>query len=218
MKNLLPEEPAAAELLAVEASDGSLVRRFRGGSQNAATQLYSRYANRLGTLAETRRPRALARCVDSEDIVQSVFRRFFRGVRQGRYDVPAGDDLWKLLMVITLNKIRTLSAFHYAAKRDVRLTAGEDYLSQLPDAHQSQDAEFAFSQLVIDETLAHFSLPHRDIIGLRLEGHEVAEIAQKIGRPKRTVERILQEARRKLRLLLDEQRHHADEQPECAGD
>lgn len=206
MKNLSSEESAVSEPLVPEASDGSLVRRFRGGSQDAATQLYSRYVNRLGRLAETRRPRGLARCVDSDDIVQSVFRRFFRGVRQGRYDVPAGDDLWKLFSVITLNKIRTLAAFHCAAKRDVRLTAGEECLSQLPDAHPSQDADFALSQLVIEEMLAHFPLPHREIIGLRLEGHEVTEIAQKVGRSKRTVERILQEARERLRLLLDEQK------------
>ena len=40
---------------------------------------------------------------------------------------------------------------------------------------------------------------------LRLEGYEVAEIARKTGRSRRTVERILQETRVKLDLLVREE-------------
>ena len=41
---------------------------------------------------------------------------------QGDYDVPPGEELWGLLLVIALNKIRTEETFHRAAKRDVRLS------------------------------------------------------------------------------------------------
>ncbi len=76
-----------------EASDRSLVRRFRGGQADASTQLYLRYAKRLHALATKQMSAELARRVDPEDIVQSVFRTFFRRLASGHYDVPDGEDL-----------------------------------------------------------------------------------------------------------------------------
>ena len=93
-------------------SDRSLLRRLRGGSEDAATQLYLKYAKRLRALARATTSAQLARRVDADDIVQSVFRTFFRAASQGLYDVPAGDDLWKLLLVIALNKIRAAGIHH----------------------------------------------------------------------------------------------------------
>ena len=107
-----------------EPSDHSLVRRFRQGHQDAADLLYHRYADRLLTLVQARQSPDLASRVDYEDIVQSVFGSFFRGVSRGMYDVPAREELWHLFLVITLNKIRAKGVFHRAAKRDVRMTIG----------------------------------------------------------------------------------------------
>src|SRR5262245_55855145 len=86
-------------------SDRSLLKRFRAGDADAATQLYLRYAERLRTLARTRVGRDLAPRIDAEDIVQSVFRTFFRRAALGQYHVPDGEELWKLFLVIGLNKI-----------------------------------------------------------------------------------------------------------------
>ncbi|HEV3082261.1 MAG TPA: ECF-type sigma factor, partial [Gemmataceae bacterium] len=107
-----------------EASDRSLVHQFQEGSQAAATELYLRYANRVRALAQARCSTELAARLDADDIVQSVFRCFFQAARRGYYDVPAGEELWGILLVIALNKIRDARAFHTAAKRDVRLTSG----------------------------------------------------------------------------------------------
>src|SRR5690349_20841483 len=87
-------------------SDGSLLARVREGSQDAAAALYHRYAQRLLALARAKCGDDLAARVDAEDIVQSVFGSFFRGARQGYYDVPSGEEMWGLLLVIGLNKIR----------------------------------------------------------------------------------------------------------------
>ena len=89
-------------------SDGSLMRRLQTGSQDAATQLYLRYAKRLHALSRAKCSPDLAARVDSDDIVQSVFRTFFRRVEKGEYDVPDGEELWKLFLVIGLNKIQTV--------------------------------------------------------------------------------------------------------------
>jgi RNA polymerase sigma-70 factor (ECF subfamily) len=186
-------------------SDRSLLRRLRVGQEDAATQLYLRYAHRLRALAAARCSPDLAARVDPEDIVQSVFRTFFRRAARGDYDVPAGEELWKLFLVIALNKIRAVGAHHRAAKRDVRLSAGSDALEQAVHGAATQN-ETALSvlRLVIDEVLESLPPVQRQIIELRIEEYDVAEIAQKTQRSKRTVERVLQQFRTRLAAILEE--------------
>ena len=101
---------------------------FQGGQPDASTELYLRYAERLHALVVAQSSKDLARRVDAEEIVQSVFRTFFRRASQGHYSVPEGEEMWKLLLVIALNKVRAAGAYHRAAKRDVRQTvAGEAF-------------------------------------------------------------------------------------------
>ncbi|MCX7421543.1 MAG: sigma-70 family RNA polymerase sigma factor [Planctomycetia bacterium] len=188
-----------------DVSDRSLVRRLRTGSQDAATQLYLRYAKRLHALSRAKCSPDLAARVDSDDIVQSVFRTFFRRVGKGEYDVPDGEELWKLFLVIGLNKIQTVGTFHRAAKRDVRSSLGGDVLDHAAEAAEETDAtSLSVLQMSIDEVLGELSPSHRDIIQLRIEGHEVAAIAEQLGRSKRSVERILQGFREQMAGLIRE--------------
>jgi RNA polymerase sigma-70 factor (ECF subfamily) len=184
-------------------SDHSLLRRFRRGSQDAATQLYLRYAHRLRALVKAHCSTALTRRLDPEDIVQSVFGRFFRRVNQGDYDVPPGEELWGLFLVIALNKIRAEESFHRAGKRDVRITVDEPP-EDIPGPHGNEEEAFAVLQLTIDEALGQLPEQLRLMVELRIQGHEVTDIATQTGRAKRTVERNLQEVRKKLRGLLEE--------------
>jgi RNA polymerase sigma-70 factor (ECF subfamily) len=186
-------------------SDRSLLRRFRGGQPDAATELYLRYAGRLRALAAGQTAPDLAPRMDPDDIVQSVFRTFFRRVARGQYDVPEGEDLWKLFMIIALHKIRSAATFHRAAKRDVRATA-----NGLSDASAEQhlaapdEMALATLRLVIDEVLGGLPPSMRAIVELRVEGHEVEEIARRTQRSRRSVERALHEFRLRLSPLLRE--------------
>jgi RNA polymerase sigma-70 factor (ECF subfamily) len=191
----MSREPAST------AADASLVRRFRGGDEDAATQLYRRYAARLRQLAASQTGADLAPRFDPEDVVQSVFRTFFRRAAAGEYDVPAGDELWKLFLVIGLNKVRALAAHHRAGKRDVRHTAGS---AAIAATAATDDEDLRILETTIEELLAPLPELHREIITLRIAGHEVADIAARSGRAKRSVERILQEFRTSLRGALDE--------------
>jgi RNA polymerase sigma-70 factor (ECF subfamily) len=191
--------PATADL-----SDHSLLRRYRLGSQDAATQLYLRYVQRLRGLARAQMSPALARLVDLEDIVQSVFGSFFRRASTGYYDVPAGEELWRLFLVIALNKVRGRGAFHHAAKRDLRRAAAVPPEALL-GVEADEGAACAFLRLVIDDALDRLPPSQRRMVELRIEGHGVADIARETGRSLRTVERLLQEARGRLSELLDEE-------------
>lgn len=184
----------------LDTTDQSLLQRFRGGEDDAATQLYLRYAARLRSLASKQTGNDLAARVDPEDIVQSVFRTFFRRAAAGEYEVPAGDDLWKLFLVIGLNKVRAVASHHRANKRDVRQTASDEAIDATPGTSSEDDLRVL--QMTIDELLAPLPESHREIVMLRIAGHEVAEIAAKVGRAKRSVERILQEFRNGLGAAL----------------
>ncbi|MBX7166425.1 MAG: hypothetical protein K1X74_08745 [Pirellulales bacterium] len=185
------------------ASDRSLLRRLQAGNADAATQIYLRYARRLQALAKANVATDLAARVDADDIVQSVFRTFFRRAARGEYEVPEGEELWKLLLVIGLNKIRTVAAYHRAAKRDVGVSLGGGSLVMASDELPSGDeTSLAILRMVIDETLAQLPATHRQILNLRIEGHEVADIAAQVTRSKRSVERILQELLHRLSSAL----------------
>ena len=180
-------------------SDGSLLARVREGSQGAAGELYGRYAHRLLALARAKCGTDLAARVDVEDIVQSAFASFFRGAKQGFYSAPGGDELWNLLLVIAVNKIRAQGAYHRAAKRDVRKTVGGDALAAGGfDPPADDTAAAGLLGLVVEEVLGRLPEPHRPMVRLRIEGYEVAEIAARTGRSKRTVERVLQEFRGRM--------------------
>src|SRR3954462_4703931 len=120
------DQPAPPEPTQPGPSDGSLLARVRDGSQDAAAALYQHYAQRLLGPARAKCGADLAARVDAEDIVQSVFGSFFRAAARGYYNVPSGEELWGLLLVIALNKIRAKGAHHRAARGDVHKTVGGD--------------------------------------------------------------------------------------------
>ena len=184
-------------------SDRSLLRRLSGGSEDAATELYLRYATRLHALAAAQCSPDLARRVDPEDVVQSVFRTFFRRAVRGEYEVPAGEELWKLFLVIALNKIRAIGTHHRAAKRDVRRTAPADALEFAgPAAARPDEAALTLLRLTVEELLDSLPAAQRRIVELRIAEHDVREIARLTGRSKRTVERVLQQFRTRLDAIL----------------
>jgi RNA polymerase sigma-70 factor (ECF subfamily) len=189
-----------------EPSDHSLLGRSREGDQDAATQLYARYVKRLNRLVETQCSAELARREGVQDIVQSVFGSFFRRVGQGFYDVPDGDELWRLFLVIALHKIRSKAAYHYAAKRNAHRTiGGAEARLRLESQATASEPPFAELELILEEILERLPPRSRAMVKLRIDGCEVAEVAQKTGRSKRTVERILQETRLALAKLLPEE-------------
>jgi RNA polymerase sigma-70 factor (ECF subfamily) len=185
-------------------SDGSLLRRCSGGSEEAAAQLYERYARRLRGLVRARCSSQIGARLDVDDVVQSVFRSFFRVASTGVYEVPDGKDLWRLLGTIALNKVRAQGAFHRAAKRDVRLTTSLGFEDPSTAVHMWKDeAAENLLHLAIDDALQRLPQQQRAVVELRLQGYEVADIAQHVGRAKRSVERCLQQALVSLRELFD---------------
>jgi RNA polymerase sigma-70 factor, ECF subfamily len=196
----LPKAPEAVPSTPPgEPSNLSLLGRSPPGGQDAATKLYRRYVKRLRALVENQCSAELANCAGVEDLVQSAFASFFRRIDRSSYNAPDGDELWKLLLVIALHKIRGKATYHHAAKRDSHRTiSGVKARIQMESRVNVRDASYAYVELVLEEILDRLPPQNRVMVKLRLDGCGVAEVARLTGRSRRSVERILQESRLKL--------------------
>ncbi len=180
-----------------ERSDRALLALTRTGDRAAAGELYDRYARRIRNLAERR---TAGSTLEPDDVVQSTFRTFLAGVGRGLYDVPDGQDLWALLVVVALNKVRAYARTAAAAKRTTgRRIDDASAAETLPDNGTTDPALLAVTQ----DVLNRFTPMERELVELRLAGHHVDGIAATLGRSKRTVERILQTCRERLLLSMD---------------
>lgn len=170
-----------------------LAQRLHAGDPQAAGELFANYAQRLTHLAEQHLSRAMTARVDSEDVVQSVFRTFFRRHGRGEFRIDSTLQIWRLLVKITLLKVRAKARHHTAAKRDARVEVArrdDDWLHEA--ITQEPGPEEAASLVDQIETLLH-GLPalHGQVLQLRLQGHTVAEIAPQLGVSRQTVYRTL---------------------------
>lgn len=179
--------------------DQKCVERWRAGDESAAAELYHRYVQQLIALAHRRLSARLSARLDPEDIVQSAFRSFFVRAQQGKFVFKDDDDIWKLLVQITIHKTLKQVAHHRRGKRDagaeVPAGSGErdqlvSYLSREPTPEEAaifvDELEFFLRQLRPDD---------RKIVEMRLEGFDQLEIAQRLGISDRTIRRLMERIR-----------------------
>ncbi len=176
-------------------SDQSLIVRVRDGSEDAATELYQRYSDRIFGLVRSKMADGLKAQVQPEDIVQSVFKSIFRGVAAGGYDAPEGGTLWQLMAVVAIHKIRRNASVRQAKKRDARRTESADAIEGFNPESNGSAEEF---EVAIRESIECLRSAEKEIVLLRVQGFTVEEIADQSGRSRRSVERILQGIRAKF--------------------
>ncbi len=200
--NMPEQPPESCDDSDVDDSDHMLLQRFREGEEDAATELFLKYSARLQALARAQTSQKLASRFDPEDVVQSVFRTFFRRAANGLYDVPAGDELWQLLLVLALNKIRELGTKHRAQKRDVgRTDTGQDFSRFMGSGDKETSVEVL--RVVLNDFLDSLPATQARVARLRMEGFQVEEIAADTKRSKRSTERVLNDLRKRLLDQLD---------------
>lgn len=185
-----------------EESAKTTLDRWRAGDQEAAGQLYARFAQRLWWLARGQIGEHLQRRVDPDDILQSVFRTFFRRTAQGEYPVADTGSIWFLLVRITLRKVSKSVEREQMQKRDPN---HEAYDEQERLAARSPTPDEAAALLDELEFLtAKFDERDREIIGLFLEGQPNPEIASRAGLSEATVRRVLDRFKYLLEKRLQE--------------
>ncbi len=188
--------------------DGSVTRwigdlKTRGDS--AAQHLWERYFHRLVLLADARlrTARQAGTIEDEEDAALSAFDSFCRGAKHGRFpDLADRDDLWRLLVVITLRKVVDQLERRGAQKRGGGHLVGEAALAGSDatdgiglDCLAGNEPSPEIAAMVIDEYrrlrdgLRTQEL--RQVLDLRLECLTKEEIAERLGCTQQAVKRKL---------------------------
>lgn len=189
-------------------SSAALLARWREGDQRAASELWQRYAVRLVALARSRMSQQMASQLDPEDVVQSVYRRFFANAKDDRYVLRQSGDLWRLLVAITLHRVQDQHRRQSARKRalgEPQQLLRADGSIEIPLLAQEPSPDQA--AMVTDElelVLRGLEPAYREMVKLRLEGYHIEEIAAQTGKNERTVRRLLKEIQRRLRLRCQE--------------
>lgn len=184
---------------------------LRDGDLAAAQPLWERYFGKLVALARNKlhrqhHPRGEA---DEEDAALSAFNSFCAGVADGRFPRLADrEDLWRILMTITVRKAYAQIQRHRRLKRGAGHVVEEAMLRGAPgdandpatrgpglDLIAGTEPTPEFAAIVAEEYQRLLDILEDDGLRMvavsRMEGYTCDEIAARIGCARRTVARRL---------------------------
>lgn len=191
----------------------SFLARLRAGDSDATQKLFDEYSRRLIQLAATNIHPALLKRFDGEDVVQSVFRSFYRRQGEGRFQIEHSQQLWQLLVTLTLCKTRSHARRHTAAQRDATADFAVADENQIFDRQPSPYEALALWEeisVVLD------GLPERtaEIISMRLEGRTRKEIAEQLNLSRQSIHRILKLVEERLEQRFERYSPQTQETPD----
>jgi RNA polymerase sigma factor (sigma-70 family) len=138
-----------------------------------------------------------------------MFRSFCARQGRGEFELADRDELWRLLVTITLRKARNTARNHHRDRRDVArertISGSDDQDSSCPgwaleqmDTSAPSPAEAAVLNEALERRLESLDNPQlRQIALWRLEGYSNREIADRLECTERSVERKLERIRSK---------------------
>lgn len=174
-----------------------LIERLKQADPRAADEVWQRYFVQLLPLARAGlRGRADA-AVDEDDILVSVFDRFFRAAREDRFArLRDRDDLWQVLLMLTERSMADQFRRTSARKRGGNATstaAVRDIteIDQLADDEPGPEFVAAFNDSLARAIYRLGQETTREVALLRMEGYENQEIAEQLDISLSSVERKL---------------------------
>jgi RNA polymerase sigma-70 factor (ECF subfamily) len=190
-----------------------LIEGLRAGENMAVREFCDRYGGIMRAIADKHLSPKVKRRVEADDVVQSVFRTFFRRAKVGQFQLPDSDSLWRLLCAITLTKVREQVRFQGRAKRGLGREVSIDPqdssdgsgfgLSQLgygPGPTPADAAEFADQFRLLIESLGE---EEKQLVALKLDDMTNGQIAEKLGCSERTVRRLLKQVQVRLKRVFE---------------
>lgn len=167
---------------------------FKAGDSDAVRLAWERYFKRLVGLAHSVLHGSPNRQGDEEDVALSAFKSFYFRAQQGKFPhLEDRDDVWNLLMTITVRKALRL-----------RRREGRESQHRLPEMSDStglaDDPSPDLVALVKDQLATLMNMLEDEQLRLvalsKLEGYTNEQISARIKRSVSTVERKLQLIRR----------------------
>jgi RNA polymerase sigma factor (sigma-70 family) len=192
---------------AVQVRDGEgeevrdFLRRIHDGDEDAARELLTRYEAEVRLVVRRQLPRLLRSRFDSLDFLQSVWGSFFHRVRTTPTEFDDGRHLVAFLARAAKNKVideyRRAGSQKGDMRREEPLWAEggrpKEVAAQIETASQVAEAHEAFVKLrdLVPED-------RRALLELKAAGLSSREIGQRLGISERTVQRVLEDLRRRV--------------------
>jgi RNA polymerase sigma factor (sigma-70 family) len=195
-------------------SPGSITQwidHLRAGDRVAAQRIWEHYARRLAGIARAKLQGERLGAANEDDVVQSAFLSFFRGVERGQFPQLADrTNLWPLLVLITKRKAIDLWHRNHQIGQGGGNLRGESALIGPPGSEMDRGGwqqvlgsdptpeDLAQGAEDVRRLLEHLADPTLRSIALwKLEGFTNKEIAAKLRLSLATVERKLDRIRSK---------------------
>jgi RNA polymerase sigma factor (sigma-70 family) len=174
------------------------IEKLRAGDQRAAQGLWESYYRRLVSLARHKLEGRVRLVADEEDVALSAFKSFCRGMERGRFPQLADrDDLWNLLVTMTLHKVLHLVRDEGRVKRGGNRHAvtshdpDADLLAQIVGSEPTPEMAAQLAEQA-ERLLAQLPSPELvELALLKMEGFTNEELAKRWDKTERTVERKL---------------------------
>jgi DNA-directed RNA polymerase specialized sigma24 family protein len=171
--------------------------------------IWERFSPRLKVLVRRHLDSRILRREDEQDILQNMFASFCQGQSMGKAAPTSRQELWRLLVRITMCKVVNTAHRHLAGRRDVRKErpgrqedAGENPFAEWMQEHTDRTEPSPDERVAVEEEVQRLLriLPAdlRQIVLWKLEGFTNAEISALIGKTIRSVELKLQLIRKLL--------------------
>jgi RNA polymerase sigma factor (sigma-70 family) len=179
------------------------LRRIHDGDEDAARDLLLKYEAEVRLVVRRQLPRLLRSRFDSLDFLQSVWGSFFHRVRTTPTEFDDGRHLVAFLARAAKNKVideyRRAGSQKGDMRREEPLWADGDrpkeVAAQIETASQVAEANEAFVKLrdLVPEE-------RRALLELKAAGLSSREIGERLGISERTVQRVLEDLRRRVAL------------------
>jgi RNA polymerase sigma-70 factor (ECF subfamily) len=190
-------EPSRSE----ESGLSEFLKRIQAGDDGAARELLQRFEAEVRLVVRRQLPRLLRSRFDSLDFLQSVWGSFFRRMRTAPTEFEDSRHLVAFLARAAKNKVideyRRAGSRKNDMHREEPLWANGRRPRDLPDAidspsevAQAHEAFGRLRELVPEEK--------RTIVEMKAEGLSSKEIGERLGISERTVQRVLEDLRRRV--------------------
>ena len=176
--------------------------RIQAGEESAARELLARYEAEVRLVVRRQLPRLLRSRFDSLDFLQSVWGSFFRRVRSGPAECEDSRHLVAFLARAARNKVideyRRAGSRRQDMHREEPLWVDGGRPKELAAAIDTP-SQVAQAREVLGKLRDLLPEDRREIVALKVEGLSSKDIGERLGISARTVQRVLEDLRRRTR-------------------
>lgn len=185
--------------------------RDDSGKQSESVVLMD-YLPKLIRLAERNMSTRLKAKVGSDDMAGSILGSVIRMSREGKIRIEESDDFWRMLVAISLNKVRKKARYFKAQKRDAgrEFQVGDDwqYLDQLARAggDPSEEDGKAVGDM-LERLTQRLDDDCKTVLAGKLENKSSLEIAATLGpngKSTKTVTRCWKKVEAEMKRIAEE--------------